>query len=738
MRNQHSAFSNRHLAVVAVALAFLALHLPYLPQSLEDADSINFALGVHAFDVARHQPHPPGYPLFIAIVRGVRTVVSTDVRALSLVGAVAGAVGVLLIAALFRRLGGGLTGTLLAMATPLYWFTANRPLSDMTGLAAVVAVQLLILRASTARAFAIAALCAGLAVGLRSQIFWLTAPLLIASGLGAGDVGLDRNRPGPSSKPPALPLFAYAIGVLLWAVPLVALSGGPRGYWSAVFEQGHEDLSGIRMLWTTPTARELVDAVYYALVAPWAVWPLATIVLLLAAIGAASLWRRKRSVLTWLAIAYGPYLAFDLLFQETFTSRYALPFVVPIACLAGFGAWAIPANAGVAAAIAAAMFGAHVGGTSLAAYASQPAPAFRLLADMGRAATAPVAVAMDRREELDLRAPAKFLRGYPPNLEVLLSRPQHEALDAARELTGTHKPLWFIADPKRADIDLIQHGEPRRYRWSLPYPVLIDGVRPNEMDWHELDAPDWWLDDGWALTPELAGVSNEDRRGLVDGPIGGHLSRAVLGGVMILGGRNFDPTSTSVTVGVGDAWTMRFTAAPGAFVQAWQLPAMVADATARSLPIVVAANPPSRVSLEQFDASARRTLVAFDQGWHEPEYAPATGLRWRWLSDRGNLRIVSATPYGGLVLHLAGESPLKYFPHPSTLTVRADGAQVFTTTLASDFSLAIAIPRPAAFITVETDQTYVPAERSWRAADRRRLGLRIFSCDVRAVSAPGR
>ncbi|PYR44329.1 MAG: hypothetical protein DMF93_00685, partial [Acidobacteria bacterium] len=42
------------------AFLFAAFHLPYLPASLEDLDSVNFALGVRRFDVAQHQPHPPG------------------------------------------------------------------------------------------------------------------------------------------------------------------------------------------------------------------------------------------------------------------------------------------------------------------------------------------------------------------------------------------------------------------------------------------------------------------------------------------------------------------------------------------------------------------------------------------------------------------------------------------------------------------------------------------------------
>ena len=50
-----------------LALAYVAAHLFFLPQSLEDIDSINFALGLRHFDPALHQPHPPGYPLYIAL-----------------------------------------------------------------------------------------------------------------------------------------------------------------------------------------------------------------------------------------------------------------------------------------------------------------------------------------------------------------------------------------------------------------------------------------------------------------------------------------------------------------------------------------------------------------------------------------------------------------------------------------------------------------------------------------------
>jgi hypothetical protein len=475
-----------------LALLFLALHLPYLPRSLEDVDSINFALGLHAFDVARHQPHPPGYPLFIAAGRAVRLLVEPDARALALVSVVAGTLGVMAIAALFRRLGAGILGAALAVAAPLYWLTANRPLSDMAGLAAAVAVQGIILSAASPRGLVVAALCGGLAVGLRSQVFWLTAPLLAWAALRGCATDMSTRR----VKRLVGPVLAYAVGIALWAVPLVAISGGPGAYWHALFDQGAEDLSGIRMLWTTPTLRELADALYYASIAPWAVWPLAAAVLALAGVGTIALWKRDRSSLAAIAVAFGPYLVFDILFQETFTSRYALPLVVPAAYLAARGAAIVPVGAGAAAAIGATMFAAHVGGTSLAAYAGQAAPAFRMLADMERTPVAsPPVVGMDRREAFDLRAPVKY-RGsaFPAGATALPSPPQHEWLEAVAQLNRrARSPLWYVADPKRTDIDLVQHGDPGRYRWPLPYPVLIDGVRPNEMDWYELDAPEWWL-----------------------------------------------------------------------------------------------------------------------------------------------------------------------------------------------------------------------------------------------------
>ena len=726
-----------------LAVVFLAFHLPYLPQSLEDLDSINFALGVRQFDVAQHQPHPPGYPLFILMARAANLLLSSEATALAIIGIIAGTLGVFAIAALFRRLDeDGLSAvsgntwisppwivaaTALSVASPLYWFTAARPLSDVTGLAAAVVVQALTLGARTDGELIAASFCAALAAGIRSQVVWLTVPLLIVRVLFRSFARTTLRR--------GLKLAAaYAAGIVAWFAPLVALTGGPTAYWRALFNQGTEDLTNIQMLWTRPNVRTLLDALYYALIAPWAVWWIAAIVLVLATIGVATLLRRHPSALGALAAAFGPYFVFDVVFQETFTSRYALPLVIPAAFLAAAGARWLPRRSGLVVIALVAAYCAHIGGTSVAAFASQKAPAFRLLEDMRTAAVTtspPPVLAMDRREEFDLRRPIKWVGdAMPPIAQRLPSPPQHEWLEVVKYWNGGGRaPVWFVADPLRADVDLIGHAAPAEYTWPVPYPVLLGGVRPNEMRWYRMDRPEWYAGDGWSLTPESAGVAEIERRGLAAGPIDAWISRDTFGGTMVVGGRNFETASRPITVALDAAPLDEWTVPPGFFVRSIKLPAGGSSDYAK---VTVRTTPPSRVAVEQFDASASRPLFGYGAGWHEQEYNPQTGLRWRWLSETGELIVRSPKP--SIVLHLEGESPRKYFARGSRLVVRSAQQVVFDRTLSSDFAVDVAIPDAADTITLETDQVFAPADRSrpWRRSrDLRHLGLRIVKCEIR-------
>jgi hypothetical protein len=608
------------------------------------------------------------------------------------------------------------------------------------------------LGAAGARGLAMAGFCAGLAAGLRSQVIWLTVPLLVYVGLRAQGSGLglgDRSeafspQPLVLSRPQALALIALAFGTgaILWFAPLIIVSGGPTAYWHALFDQGAEDLGNIQMLWTRHGARDVVDALYYALVAPWAAWPVAAVALTLACAGLARLASRQRRTLVLLIVAFLPYFVFDLLFQESFTSRYALPLIVPMAYLIVAGLRLVPRDLGLAAAAALAIYCAHIGGTSIAAYSRAEAPAFRLLDDMRAAidtSPQPAVLAPDRRQSFDLRGPRKWLGDRAPRVAGMLpSPPQHEWLEAVKYWNGGGRaPLWFVVDPARASIDLVQHGDPLRYRWPLPYPVLLSGVRPNEMDWYRVDRPEWYVGEGWALTPETAGVADAERHGPSLAPIEGWLHRRVLGGALMIGGRSFDPAlKPRLTVRVNGHVVAEPILASGPFLRVVGLPAdLISPGDPRAyLKVTVETSAGSRVAIEQFDASAERSLIGFGDGWHEPELNPRTGARWRWLSERGELHVwmpvtrlaPDRLEYPNVTLHLQGESPLTYFKGPSTLTVRSAGRVMLTRVLNADFVIDLPIPDPRLPIVLETDQAFSPEDRSRRSADRRHLGLRIF------------
>jgi hypothetical protein len=741
----------RYTAAAVLAVAFLVAHIPYLPASLEDLDSINFALAVRDFDVANHQPHPPGYPIYVGLAKITHALIPIESRALAVIGIIAGALGVFVLMAFFSLVereptadARSIIATLLTITAPLYWFTAARPLSDMVGFAAALGAQAATVAATTQTGLVLAAFGSALAIGIRSQAAWLTIPLLALMILRQPVAGRARIAIAAAT--------AFVVGCAVWAIPLIVLNGGPASYWRALFSQGAEDLSGVQMLWTTPTPRQFVRTMFYTFLGPWAVWPVAAVVLLAAAAGTALMLLHGRRPLAVLGVAFGPYLIFHFLFQETVTTRYALPLVPLAAYLAARGLEVVGSGPAIVIAVCVAAFNAHAGGTSVAAYSRQKAPAFRMLEDMGRAANQTSGLptlAMDRRAAFDLRRAIAWVGDdMPPLASRLPSPPQHEWLELVKHWNGPGQPqtgaTWFIADPLRTDIDLVQHPDPTEYAWALPYPVLIGGVRPNAMHWYRMMHPDWYVGEGWALTPEAAGVSTAAGRIPVSGPIDAWVKKDFR--ALVIGGRNLrqgdPPARVTVDLDEGGVQLDTFMAPPGAFLRVltFDEPGPVQTGETRYAKVSVTATTGSHVAIEQFDASRGRPVFGFGDGWHEQEYNPATGLRWRWLSGRGEIRLHA--PRGtSVVLHVEGESPLEYFTRPSRLIIRAGDRIVREEMLQSDFSFDTVIPSellsgPVSTLTLETDQTYVPAERSRRTQDRRHLGLRIFKCRLRPVDPP--
>lgn len=744
---------NRSSWLTAALLSglFLALHLPFLPPSLEDLDSINFALGVQSYDVSRHQPHPPGYPLFILAAKLLHQMRLSEVHALSLVSVIGGALGVFAAIALFRALererwpskareasrfsrsaASGVApwlAVLLVVTCPLYWMTSARPLSDAAGLAAALAVQAVIISAPSVESLALAAAVAGFVLGLRSQIAWLTVPVLA--------LAFVRLRPAKRWAGAIRVTSAYVVGCLIWAIPLLIISG-PMKYVDTFWNQGAEDLTGVAMLATTHSASLLVHTLQEQLITPWGYWQAGAGVVGLAIVGAGYLaWRDRRPLITLIA-CFGPYLVFDLLFQEAITTRYGLPLVIPIAYLAVRGVSLLHRNIAVVATVAIVAASVLVDDSVAYGYAAMPAPAFRMLADMHAAAPdrRPV-LAMHRNQDFSMRRPIQWVGDEMPQVAAHLSAtPKHEWLEAAKYWNaGGRGPVWFVADPRRSDLALI-HGEriPTLYRWPFAFTGLLGGARPDELDWYVFDEPDWYLGEGWSLTPETAGVAGEDHRGPGLGGIHGWIRRSEQPMAVMIGGRNLSPTGQTahVRVSVEGREVEVVNAAPGFFLQITPGTPFIGKGGYAE---VTVESDVQQLAVEQFDVQpSGRVIYGFGDGWNEPEYNPTTGDLWRWTTDRAAIRVRSEGH--SVALSLRGEIEAAGSSH---VTVRAGNAVVAAFDVPRSFTRTVLIPStslpgPEDTISIETSAWYVPAEKRWRSKDRRRLGLKLFECKLMPVS----
>jgi hypothetical protein len=778
--------------IAALAVLFLFAHILTLPPTLEDIDSINFALGVRDFEVARHQPHPPGYPVFIALGK-VSTrllqafgVESAAPRALALWSVLSGAALIALLFALYHQLARDRSlawwAMAIAVSSPLFWFTALRPLSDMTGLAFAVGAQVLLIavlmpkgggagepgaaesaagpahtgappngsgatideRRTVRRLILGAALC-GFAAGVRVQTLALTAPLLAAAIIWpAAKLTLQVR---------SWALLAFGVGVLLWGIPLLAASGGLSNYLVTLGIQADQDFTGVVMLWTTRQVRVAISAFLYTFVWPWGSLEIGGLVLLLAVVGAIRAVRGAPRPLVILLIAFVPYAAFHLLFHETVTVRYALPLVVPLAFLAayaldGLGRLGLPIAAATVVLVSLA-----ITAPAARAYGRDGSPAFTMFerAVDGAAAGGPGAPAV-----VGMHAVMRRVDDWTPDTGGIgILRAPHGGewlalVDHWRRQPAS--PVRFLAEPRHTDLALFDHQArslEASGRWSFRELPFVAGTRPGPVDLYVMQPPGWMLDRGWALTAQVGGITARDGLGPHIRPSVAWVRARSEPSLLAIGGRNLMPAggpAARVTLesrtGPIDAWNV----VPGFFFRLVSLPLGTLEGDGY-VPLQLRATPADQsgqlvpVALEQFDLQQDGTvMLGYVDGWHEPEHDPITARSWRWMSRAGTIWI---RPVGREVtLTLAGESPLRYFSQAPVVRVLAGGIELSRFSPAADFTHVVRVPPEALAanggqIVIESDLWFTPAERSG-AGDRRQLALRMYGVSAAAAApAPG-
>ncbi|HKR65800.1 MAG TPA: hypothetical protein VJZ00_18865 [Thermoanaerobaculia bacterium] len=177
---------------VCVALVCALTRFAALARSLWDWDEALFVLGMRDYDVTLHHPHPPGFPVYIALGHVMRLVVPDDFRALQALNLIAGMLVFPAVFLLARELRLSFRTSVIAATLfaffPNVWFFGGGAFSDIPSIVLVLfAITLLFRGARSRNAYWAGTLLLALAIGIRPQNLLL--------GLFAGITATRKRKP---------------------------------------------------------------------------------------------------------------------------------------------------------------------------------------------------------------------------------------------------------------------------------------------------------------------------------------------------------------------------------------------------------------------------------------------------------------------------------------------------------------------------------------------------------------
>jgi hypothetical protein len=468
------------VAAVCAATRFLAM-----ARSLWDWDEALFCLGMRAYDVTSHHPHPPGFPVYIAAGKVVRLFLHDNFRSLQAINLAAGVLLFPVVFLLARELRLSATTATIAGALcaffPNVWFFGGGAFSDVPSIVLVVfAVALLLRGYRDGNAYLAGALLLALAAGIRPQNFLI--------GLAPGAIATwYRARRSWRDVVFAALLGAAAVGVAFGGA--IAATGSYARYAEAIRVHG-EYISRVDSFRSPgrPPLWRLVDRFFIKQYQSPAL-SIITSLFVIVSIGSAIRRRDPRMLLN--ALAFGPFaIAAWLMLDRYSVSRFSIGYAPMFAIFAADGISRVArGREGLEAAIGAALAGA---------FALWTLPA---LTSVRRDVSPPVLAVEAVRDHIDTRRDQLFVASeMTPFVEYLLPYvPFQRVLDErAMPMTAGARRPWLLAEVDSTDPKGFRFRRERGHLWDIArrhyFDVALAPVRALPQF-----ASGWW-------PPERAGI----------------------------------------------------------------------------------------------------------------------------------------------------------------------------------------------------------------------------------------
>jgi 4-amino-4-deoxy-L-arabinose transferase-like glycosyltransferase len=309
---------------------------------IEDADSLRFALAMIDFDVTLLQPQFPGYPVFCFLAKILYALTGSYAQAFSLLGGI----GLFVIAHYSLALlkwrfseARGFLLTLLLVFNPMLWLLGNRYMTDLSGAACALAAFYHLTRVDSRAHTATGFFLTGIQAGWRLSFLPFLLIPLVANLL---------RRHGKIEKP-VEKILAGTLGVLVWLIPLIAVTG-----WNELLAtsrhqtEGHFLKTGGTYItepgWLLRAAR-LVQDIWIDGLGTW--WPGRNPITILVSAGAlfflirgimAASKKERNAPLRLLALSCAIYVIWIFVFQNVVNQpRHVLPLIPPALMLLASG-----------------------------------------------------------------------------------------------------------------------------------------------------------------------------------------------------------------------------------------------------------------------------------------------------------------------------------------------------------------------------------------------------------------
>lgn len=211
-----------------LAGAVTATRFAFRTHYLYDLDSVNFALGMGRFDPGVHQPHPPGYFLYILMGRLLNTLTHDENLALVVLSVVSSCATVVVIYRMALDWFGVRTARFagaLFLFSPLAWFHGTVALTyGVEALFSALLGHLCWRLYCGDRGFLVpASLVLGIAAGVRPSSLLFLGPLYLFV--------LHKETP----KRMLVGTTTLFVTLLAWFLPMIGASGGFSAYFGALF-----------------------------------------------------------------------------------------------------------------------------------------------------------------------------------------------------------------------------------------------------------------------------------------------------------------------------------------------------------------------------------------------------------------------------------------------------------------------------------------------------------------------